>query len=158
LPHNPQPAARWCAVHAFPVVLLRLPFVGESAMRKTPFRSLRLTVPAALALAAAGCATTAPGTPPSAAPAAPAAQASAPAPRAAASAPTAPPAPGQPQPFATMIKDARKIDGALTLWQKDEKFWIELTPADFGKPWLFAPKIAQGIGEAGLFGGTIIGP
>ena len=29
---------------------------------------------------------------------------------------------------------------------------------DFNKPMLFAPKIAQGIGEAGLFGGTMIGP
>jgi hypothetical protein len=69
-----------------------------------------------------------------------------------------PPTPGQPQPFATVIKDAKKIDGALTLWQKDEKFWIELAPGDFGKPMLFAPKIAQGIGENGLFGGTMIGP
>ena len=69
-----------------------------------------------------------------------------------------PPAPGQPQPFATVIKDAKKIDGALTIWQKDDKVWIELMPEDFGKPLLFAPKIARGIGEAGLFGGTMIGP
>ena len=57
-----------------------------------------------------------------------------------------------------MIKDAKKIDGALTLWQKDDKVWIELAPADFGKQMLFAPKIAQGIGESGLFGGTMVGP
>ncbi len=69
-----------------------------------------------------------------------------------------PPQPGQPPAFATVIKDAKKIDGALTLWQKDDKVWIELAPGDFGKPMLFAPKIAQGIGEAGLFGGTMIGP
>ena len=61
--------------------------------------------------------------------------------------------PGQPQPFATVIKDAKKIDGALTLWQKDDKVWIELTPEDFGQAVLSAPKIARGIGERGLFGG-----
>ncbi|HSB25775.1 MAG TPA: zinc-dependent metalloprotease, partial [Burkholderiaceae bacterium] len=66
--------------------------------------------------------------------------------------------PGQPPLFANVIKGATKIDGALTLWQKDDKVWIELTPADFGKPLLFAPKIAQGIGEANLFGGTMVGP
>ncbi len=56
------------------------------------------------------------------------------------------------------MKDAKKIDGALTLWQKDDKVWIELKPDDFGRPMLFAPKIARGIGEHGLFGGTMIGP
>ena len=67
-------------------------------------------------------------------------------------------APGQPQPFATVIKDAKKIDGVLTIWQKDDKVWIELMPEDFGKPMFFSPKIARGIGEAGLFGGSMIGP
>lgn len=68
------------------------------------------------------------------------------------------PQPGQPPAFAQVIKDARRIDGALALWQKDDKLWIELKPSDFGRPLLFAPKIAQGIGEANLFGGTMVGP
>jgi len=129
-------------------------------MRKTVF-PLSLIVPTALALAAAGCATTAgaPGAPTAQAGAASAPAVAARAASAPASGPAAtPPVPGQPQPFATVIKEAKKIDGALTLWQKDEKFWIELAPADFNKPMLFAPKIAQGIGESGLFGGTMIGP
>ena len=64
------------------------------------------------------------------------------------------PVPGQPQAFATVIKDARRIDGGLfTVWQKDEKFWFELAPEDFGRPFVFGPKIAQGIGESGLYGG-----
>src|SRR5262245_32349593 len=127
-------------------------------MRKT-FRPLSFILPSALALAAAGCATPA-GAPGAATAQAGAASAPAVAARGAsapASGPAAP-VPGQPQPFAAVIKDAKKIDGALTLWQKDEKFWIELAPADFGKPLLFAPKISQGIGENGLFGGTMIGP
>jgi hypothetical protein len=109
------------------------------------------------ALLAAGCAT-----PPTATnPAAPAAgatpSAAASAARPASGAASTPPQPGQPPVFANVIKDARKIDGALTLWQKEDKFWIELAPSDFGKPMLFAPKIAQGIGESGLFGGTMVG-
>ena len=133
-------------------------------MRKSPVQSLRFVVPAAWALIAAGCATPpagAPGSPPAArsdtAAASAPVQAGAPAARAAsAAAPT--PGPGQPPSFANVIKDAKKIDGALTLWQKDDKVWIELMPEDLGRPMLFAPKIARGIGEAGLFGGTMIGP
>ena len=134
-------------------------------MRKTPVQPLRFAIPAAWVLFVAGCATTPAGGPGAAAPAAaasgtPQAAAAAPAARPAsgAAAATPPLLPGQPQPFATVIKDAKKIDGALTTWQKEDKVWIELMPEDFGKAWLFAPKIARGIGEAGLFGGTMIGP
>jgi hypothetical protein len=85
----------------------------------------------------------------------PAAGASAPAARAAAT-PT-PPAPGQPPAFATVIKDAKESAGLMTLWQKEEKVWLELKPEDFNKPFFLSPKISQGIGEAGFYGGTMIG-
>jgi hypothetical protein len=134
-------------------------------MRKIAPLPTRIAFPAVLALIAAGCATAPAGAPPAAAGAqaaagTPGAAASAPARPAsgATAAPTPPVAPGQPQPFATVIKDAKKIDGALTVWQKEDKVWIELMPEDFGRLMLFAPKIAQGIGEAGLFGGSMIGP
>ncbi len=146
-----------------------------------------LTVAAALCGAIlTGCATTAAAPAPSAAaakPAAPGAAASAPgaaastpgaaastpgaapAPAAAASAPggapsaaAAPAAPGQPPAFATVIKDAKEIKGLFTLWQKDEKVWIELRPEDFNKPLFFAPKLARGIGEGGVFGGSMYVP
>ncbi|MEO7336738.1 MAG: zinc-dependent metalloprotease, partial [Caldimonas sp.] len=65
-----------------------------------------------------------------------------------------PPAPSG-QPFATVIKDAKKIDGLFTLYQREEKVWLELRPEDFGKPFFLSPKIATGIGEASLFGGTM---
>jgi len=113
----------------------------------------------AVALLAAGLAACAslpaPG-PASVAAASPAAPASA---AAGGSAPpghaAAAPAPGAPPPFATVIKDAKQIDGLLTLWQKDDKVWIELKPEDFGQPMLLSPKLASGIGEAGLFGGSM---
>jgi hypothetical protein len=133
-------------------------------MRMTLVQPFRLVLPAACVMLAAGCATTPAGAPAAATPPAaasgvsPRSAAAAPAARPASGAAPTPPMPGQPQPFAAVIKDAKQIDGALTLWRKDEKVWIELTPEDFGRPMLFAPKIARGIGEAGLFGGTMIGP
>ncbi|MEP7101620.1 MAG: DUF5117 domain-containing protein, partial [Burkholderiales bacterium] len=66
-----------------------------------------------------------------------------------------PPPPGSPAPFATVIRDAKKSEGLFTLYQKDEKVWLELKPADFNKPFFLSPKIATGIGEAGVFGGLM---
>ena len=68
---------------------------------------------------------------------------------------TPPAAPGAPQPFATVTRDARKTDGLFTVWQKDEKVWLELKPEDFDKPFFLSPKISRGIGEKMLFGGTM---
>ncbi|HEY1394219.1 MAG TPA: zinc-dependent metalloprotease, partial [Methylibium sp.] len=89
--------------------------------------------------------------PAAAAPAASGAPAAASAPGAAASAPAA----GTPPAFANVIKGAKKIDGLFTLWQKDDKVWIELKPEDLGKPLLLSPKLATGIGENGIFGGSM---
>jgi hypothetical protein len=63
-----------------------------------------------------------------------------------------------PPPFATVNKDARRIDGPLTLWQKDDKVWIELLPSQFGQPFLLVPKIRSGIGEALILGGLAAYP
>jgi hypothetical protein len=68
------------------------------------------------------------------------------------------PPPGTPPPFATVIKDARRIDGPLTFWQKDDKVWIELLPDQFDQPWLLSPKIKSGIGEAWVLGGLMACP
>jgi Met-zincin/Domain of unknown function (DUF5117) len=127
------------------------------------FRPSLLTVVTALgALGLAGCATTA-AAPIGAASVAPAATAaSAPVaaarPASAASAAVPPPAPGQPPAFATVIKDAKETKGLFSLWQKEERVWIELKPEDFNKPFFFAPKLARGIGEAGIFGGSMFVP
>ena len=68
------------------------------------------------------------------------------------------PQPGGPPPsslkaFDTVIKDATRIDGLLTLYRKDEKVWIALKPTDIGQSFFLSPKVATGIGEAGLYGG-----
>jgi Met-zincin/Domain of unknown function (DUF5117) len=125
--------------------------------------SLQSLLAALAALGVAGCATTA-AAPMTAAPAEASASAPAAAVKpvalaasAAASAAAAAPAPGQPPTFASVIKDAKESKGLIALWQKEEKVWLELKPEDFNKPFFLSPKISQGIGEAGLYGGTMIG-
>ena len=66
--------------------------------------------------------------------------------------------PGGPPTFVAVIKDARRIDGPLTAWQKDEKVWLELLPDQFGKPFLLLPKIKNGIGQGLLLGGLMTYP
>ncbi len=75
-----------------------------------------------------------------------------------ASPPAAAPAPGGPPSFASVVKDAKRIDGPLVMWQKDEKVWIELTPEQFGQPFLLSPKIKTGIGEGWVLGGLMAFP
>ncbi|WP_346014372.1 zinc-dependent metalloprotease [Rubrivivax gelatinosus] len=81
----------------------------------------------------------------------------APAPEAAAAPRPAAPVSALPA-FAVLVKDARRIAGPLPLWQKDDKVWIEIAPDTWGKPFLFSPKIASGIAEAGVLGGLMAYP
>ncbi|HET9822427.1 MAG TPA: zinc-dependent metalloprotease [Burkholderiaceae bacterium] len=85
------------------------------------------------------------------------AAASAPAAARPASAPSAaaPPAAGQPPAFATVIKDAKRTDGLLPVWRKDDKFWLEIPAASFDKPLYLGVGVSHSIGERGLVGGTM---
>ena len=65
--------------------------------------------------------------------------------------------PAGPPSFATVTRDATRVEGVLSAWRKDDKVWLELQPGDFGRPWLFSPKVARGIGEGRIFGGQMIG-
>ena len=76
--------------------------------------------------------------------------------RAPGAAPT-PPVTGPLRPFAEVVKDARRIDGALTLWQKEDKVWIELKPEDLEQPFILSPKLKTGIGERMFYGGLMKG-
>jgi hypothetical protein len=58
--------------------------------------------------------------------------------------------------FAAVTKDARRIEGMFTMWQKEGQVWIELKPEDFNKPLFFSPKISQGLGEPGYYGGLMV--
>jgi hypothetical protein len=65
--------------------------------------------------------------------------------------PVAPPAPGARPAFAEVVRDARRIEGLFTLWQKDEKLWLEIAPAQLDRPFLFAVSRTTGLGERGLY-------
>jgi hypothetical protein len=58
-------------------------------------------------------------------------------------------------PFDLVIKGAERVDGMLPIWKRQDKIWIELKPELFGKPLFLSPKLASGIGEAGVFGGLM---
>lgn len=61
----------------------------------------------------------------------------------------------QQAPFEQVIKGAERQDGLLPIWKRQDKIWIELPPAALGKPFFLSPKLASGIGEAGVFGGLM---
>ncbi|MDP2007296.1 MAG: zinc-dependent metalloprotease [Rubrivivax sp.] len=118
---------------------------------------LALLAAAAAALSLGACATAPTGTASAAATdgqaaaTPPAARATAPG--AAASAPTAAarPDPTAPKPFAEIIKDAKRQDGFVPVWRKDEKVWLEIAPEMLGKPFLMSVNVAQSVGERGLY-------
>ncbi len=90
-------------------------------------------------------------TPATATPSPTAARASAPAPptAATASAPTASAAgvsAGPPlRPFADFIKDAKKIEGLFTLYEKDDKVYLELSPEQLGNLYFLQLNINRGL-------------
>ena len=126
-----------------------------------------------LALLLAGCATavsapeTAPVAQPTPPPApAPAVPAGAPRPAAAAATPPAVPAaaaaptraaalPGAPAPFADVTRDAKRADGYLPVWTRDDKTWIEIPAALIDQPMFFASSVAGGMGIGGLWPGMM---
>ena len=97
-----------------------------------------------------------PATPPAAAPA-PAAAASAPPALTATSAAAArPPAvPGAPPPFAEATREAKRSDGFLPVWTRDDKTWLEIPAALLDKPMFFASSIASGLGERFFYPGLM---
>ena len=54
-----------------------------------------------------------------------------------------------------MIKDAKKSDGLLALWRKDDKVWLEIPAALFDQPLMFSVNISHALGERGLVGSTM---
>jgi hypothetical protein len=63
-------------------------------------------------------------------------------------------APGLPA-FDSIVKNARQTQGLISVWTRDEKVWLELPPDLIDKPLFLSPKLASGIGEAGLLGGLM---
>jgi hypothetical protein len=66
------------------------------------------------------------------------------------------PKPGEPRPFADVVKDATETAGLFRVWRKDEKVWLELAPDQFGVPYLFTSNLSRGVGEQGVYGGMML--
>jgi hypothetical protein len=125
----------------------------SSASSRRALPALATTAAAVVALLA-GCASgpapTAPAaTDSSPAKAAPAGTASAPAAAASAASAAAAtrPVAGAPPPFAEVTRDARRSEGFLDIWTKDEKTWIEIPAARLNQPFFFANALTTGLGE-----------
>ncbi len=65
------------------------------------------------------------------------------------------PSSGQAPAFDTVVRGAERSDGLLPIWRRQDKVWIELAPADFGRAFFLSPKMRTGLGEAGFFGGLL---
>src|SRR3954470_16773330 len=52
-----------------------------------------------------------------------------------------------PRPFESDVREATEIPGYFTLYQKDEKVWIELKPGQFNTPYYLSINRTRGLGE-----------
>ena len=72
--------------------------------------------------------------------------------------PPPPPVPATPlKKFADVIKDAKATPGYFTLYQHEEKIWIEITPEQLEREFFFALSYTHGVGERGIYGGRMGG-
>jgi hypothetical protein len=53
--------------------------------------------------------------------------------------------------FASVIKDTQKLEGFFTLYQKDEKVWLEVKPEQLGQPYYLSINRTRGLGEGFIF-------
>ncbi|HEX5356597.1 MAG TPA: zinc-dependent metalloprotease [Aquabacterium sp.] len=137
--------------------MMRFARLSENATQRQPFAMNRAPNPLFsavwLTLALSACSTLNGAGKPGPAPATPTPQTATVSTQANGSASNAP-APQQP-PFDSVIKGADRQEGLLPIWKRQDKVWIELSPEAFGKPFFLSPKLASGIGEAGVFGGLM---
>ena len=142
--HSPGPAMSRCTLAAFALAMAgcaSLPSGQTDSAAPAATDSAKIAAAVAAGVTAGSAASAKPGaSPASVAQAAGAAAAAA----------------VGPKPFADVIKDAKEAKGLFTLWQKDEKVWIEIEPEQFGKPFLFTANLSRGIGEQRVYGGMML--
>ncbi len=59
--------------------------------------------------------------------------------------------------FAVAFKDARKVDGLIPLWRKDDKVYAEVPESLLGRELFVLISIARGIGDRSILGGMSVG-
>ncbi|HUF48468.1 MAG TPA: zinc-dependent metalloprotease [Vicinamibacterales bacterium] len=63
---------------------------------------------------------------------------------------------GELKDFATLTQGATAHTGFFDAYEKGDKLWLAVKPAQLGVDFLMEAKVAQGIGAGGLFGGTML--
>jgi uncharacterized protein DUF4953/uncharacterized protein DUF5117 len=53
----------------------------------------------------------------------------------------------QPRPFESVVREATEIPGFFTLYQKEDRVWLELKPEQFNKPFYLSINRTRGLGE-----------
>lgn len=61
------------------------------------------------------------------------------------------------QPYAAFIHGAEHQDGLIDIVRKDDQLYLDLKPADFGKPFIILPSITSGVG-GDAFAGRVYDP
>jgi len=56
-------------------------------------------------------------------------------------------------PFPLILKDAKQVNGLLTLHKREQALFAELTPAHLNRDFIIVISIAKGIGKGPLYGG-----
>ena len=57
------------------------------------------------------------------------------------------PAQPQPRPFDSVVREATEIPGFFTLYEKEDRVWLELKPEQFNKPFYLSINRTRGLGE-----------
>lgn len=57
------------------------------------------------------------------------------------------------KPYSEVLKDAKEIEGLITLHRKDDKLFAELKASQFDSDYIVLITIARGIGQTPLVGG-----
>ena len=63
---------------------------------------------------------------------------------------------GEEDAFEKLVEGAELTEGFFDMYEKDGKLYLAVTPEQFGQDFLLDTRVAQGIGAAGLFGGTTL--
>ena len=66
--------------------------------------------------------------------------------------------PDKPKPFDKVVPDAVKIPGLITLYQKKNNLYAEITSAHLEKDYIIVMSIAKGIGNTNLYAGQSLDP
>lgn len=67
------------------------------------------------------------------------------------------PEPPKEKPFDEVIKDSKSIKGLFTLYQTDEKVFLEIQPDQFDKMYMLSLTCESGLGEGGFYGAEMCG-